>query len=259
VVGSSRLPESFFEPVLRAKKWRPGQGSPMQRRRSTTQAWSAGLRWKFLHREKIFRLTYPRRFGLHCRVHFTGRDVSDTEPLAWLAEHGDYLFRHARSRLRSDALAEDAVQETLLAALTANYDGRANRRTWLTAILNHKIVDLVRKQVREVESPRGEDGMEDWEMLFQTDGHWADALTSWRTPHKEVELAQLRRALAECIDRLKPSLAQVFSLREVAGWETAEICKELEISSTNCWVMLHRARVLMRSCLQAGGFGSTKR
>lgn len=180
-------------------------------------------------------------------------------PLDWLAEHGDYLFRHARSRLRSEAMAEDAVQETLLAALTANFDGRANRRTWLVAILNNKIVDIVRRQAREVESPRGEDGMEDWEMLFQADGHWADALTHWRTPQNEVELSQLRRALDECADRLKPALARVFSLREIAGWETAEICKELGISTTNCWVMLHRARLLMRNCLQAGGFGGLAR
>ena len=181
------------------------------------------------------------------------------DSLSWLTEHGDHLFRHARSRLRSDELAEDAVQETLLAALSARYDGQASRRTWLTAILRNKIVDIIRTRAREVESPRDEDGDEDWETLFRADGHWAEALTEWRTPHSEAELSQLRRALDLCVDRLKPTLAQIFSLRVVAGWETAEICKELGITTTNCWVMLHRARMQMRNCLQAGGFGGLAR
>ncbi|MHB1143606.1 MAG: sigma-70 family RNA polymerase sigma factor [Thiobacillus sp.] len=194
----------------------------------------------------------------------------------WLADHGDYLFRVARRQLHSDELAEDAVQETLLAALSAQarYSGDASPRTWLTGILKHKIVDLIRRNVREVEIPRDEDGEEavdllfkrdghvdllfkrdgHVDLLFKRDGHWAEPLRPWGNPQTEAELGQLRRVLDECADRLKPVMAQVFSLREVAGMETEEICKELNITPTNCWVLLHRARLFMRQCLELNGF-----
>lgn len=174
----------------------------------------------------------------------------------WLADHGDYLFRVARRQLHSDDLAEDAVQETLLAALTARerYAGDASPRTWLTAILKHKIVDCIRRQVREVELPRDEDGEEAVDALFRQDGHWAAPLRSWGDPQTEAELSQLRRVLDDCADRLKPRLAQIFSLRELAGMEAEDICKELDISPTNCWVLLHRARLFMRQCLELNGY-----
>jgi RNA polymerase sigma-70 factor (ECF subfamily) len=174
----------------------------------------------------------------------------------WLADHGDYLFRVARRQLHSDELAEDAVQETLLAAVEAQarYAGDASPRTWLTGILKHKIVDLIRRKAREVEIPRDPEGEEAIDSLFQQDGHWAEPLRPWGNPQTEAELGQLRDVLDECADRLKPLMAQVFSLREVAGLETEEICKELDITPTNCWVLLHRARLFMRQCLELNGF-----
>ncbi|OYX27039.1 MAG: hypothetical protein B7Z03_14165 [Hydrogenophilales bacterium 32-62-9] len=182
--------------------------------------------------------------------------LNTLDPQRWLADHGDYLFRVARRQLHSDALAEDAVQETLLAALSAQarYAGDASPRTWLCAILKHKIVDAIRRQVREVEIPRDADGEEAVDSLFKQDGHWAEPLRPWGNPHTEAELSQLRRVLDDCADRLKPAMAQVFSLREVAGMETEEICKELGITPTNCWVLLHRARLFMRQCLELNGF-----
>jgi RNA polymerase sigma-70 factor, ECF subfamily len=178
---------------------------------------------------------------------------------AWLSDHGDYLFRVARRQLHSDELAEDAVQETLLAALAAQvrYTGDASPRTWLTGILKHKIVDLIRKQIREVELPCDEAGEEAIDILFKQNGHWAEPLRPWGNPQAEAELSQLRRVLDECADRLKPAMAQVFSLREVAGLETEEICKKLDITPTNCWVLLHRARLFMRQCLELNGFSKT--
>lgn len=182
--------------------------------------------------------------------------MNTLDPHRWLADHGDYLFRVARRQLHSDALAEDAVQETLLAALSAQarYAGDAHPRTWLTGILKHKIVDAIRRQMREVEIPRDADGEEAVDSLFKQDGHWAEPLRPWGNPHTEAELGQLRRVLDACADRLKPVMAQVFSLREVAGMETEEICKELNITPTNCWVLLHRARLYMRQCLELNGF-----
>jgi RNA polymerase sigma-70 factor (ECF subfamily) len=173
----------------------------------------------------------------------------------WLTDHGDYLFRVARRQLRSDALAEDAVQDTLLAALTAQarYAGDASVRTWLTGILKHKIVDQIRRQARETEIPRDADGEEALDSLFSQDGHWAEPVRPWGNPQTEAELGQLRRVLDECADRLKPAMAQVFSMREIGGLETDEICKELGITPTNCWVLLHRARLFMQQCLALNG------
>ena len=187
--------------------------------------------------------------------------MASFDPHTLLADHGDYLFRVARRQLRSDALAEDAVQETLLAALSSKsaYTGAASLRTWLTGILKHKIVDAIRCQAREVAVPRDEEDGEDWEALFKADGHWQHPPLAWRSPESDAELAQLRVILLECSDRLKPAMARVFSLREVVGMETEEICKELGISATNCWVLLHRARLFLRECLELNGFTGTLR
>lgn len=171
----------------------------------------------------------------------------------WLDEHGDYLFRYARRRLYSDELAEDAVQEVFLAALKAQerFTGSSSVRTWLTGILKHKIVDIIRHQYREVTAPRSSDpdNEDDWEALFDNRGHWAETSRDWGDPVSEFERSRLRVALDECFRRLKPNLAQIFSLRELSGLSNDEICKALDITATNAWVMLHRARLFLRECL----------
>jgi RNA polymerase sigma-70 factor, ECF subfamily len=175
------------------------------------------------------------------------------DPVRWLGEHGDYLFRYARRRLYSNELAEDAVQECLLAALKSRegYAGASSERTWLTGILKHKIVDLIRRQAREVTAPSGtgESDESDWEALFDRSGHWLETFRDWGDPASELEKSRIREALDECFRRLKPAQAQIFSLRELSGLSNEEICKELDISQTNAWVMLHRARLSLRECL----------
>jgi RNA polymerase sigma-70 factor (ECF subfamily) len=175
-------------------------------------------------------------------------------PQRWLEEHGDYLFRYARRRLFSDDLAEDVVQDTFLAALKARdrFAGASSERTWLTGILKHKIVDCIRQQYREVTAPdaNNADVPSDWESLFDQSGHWAGTLRDWGNPVTELEMSRIREALDECFRRLKPNLARIFSLKELSGLGNEEICKELEISATNAWVMLHRARMFLRECLE---------
>ena len=171
--------------------------------------------------------------------------------LHWLDEHGDYLYRYARRRLMSDDLAQDAVQETLLAALEAraSFAGRSAVRTWLTGILKHKVADLLRRHGRESAPPQREDGSDDWEALFATDGHWAQDLREWPTPESEFEKSRLLAALEECYKRLKPALARVLSLRVVEDMETEGICSELGMTQSHVWVSLHRARLTLRECL----------
>jgi RNA polymerase sigma-70 factor (ECF subfamily) len=165
-----------------------------------------------------------------------------------------YLLRYASVQLRNREQAEDVVQETLVAALAAeaSFAGRSNLRTWLTGILKHKIVDAIRRSSRErpLDSGDGEASVEDLEALFDQTGHWRDPPQAW--PQQALEDKQFLQALEKCLAGLPPRTAQVFLMREHLGFETADICKEVGITSTHCWVLLYRARTALRECLEKG-------
>src|SRR3970040_2174486 len=166
--------------------------------------------------------------------------------------------RFARLQLRDAAAAEDAVREAPRAALAgeSGFAGRANLRTWLTGILKHKIVDTVRRQAREPALPQeGEDALDDFDALFRRNGHWAERPAGWGEPDGAVEQWQFLRAREACLERLPARTAKVFMMREHLGLDTPEICKELAITPTHCWVMLYRARMTLRECLQQTWFG----
>jgi len=165
-----------------------------------------------------------------------------------------YLLRYASLQLRDAHAAEDAVQETLVAALAgeASFAGRSNLRTWLTGILKHKIIDTIRRQSRE--APADPDGA-DFDALFVENGHWADPPAAWADPDASLEQKHFFAALQACLERLPGKTAQAFLMREHLGLETGEICKELAISSTHCWVLLYRARMALRECLEKTWFG----
>ena len=156
--------------------------------------------------------------------------------------------------LRSREAAEDAVQETLLAALAAesSFAGRSNLRTWLTGILKHKIVDTIRRTSRErpLEGVDGEASVEDLEALFDETGHWREPPQAW--PEQALQDKQFIAALERCLELLPARTGQVFLMREHLGFETTDICKELGITSTHCWVLLYRARTALRACLEKG-------
>jgi len=170
-----------------------------------------------------------------------------------------YLMRYASLQLRDAAAAEDAVQDALLAALggEAGFAGRANLRTWLTGILKHKIVDAIRRQVREQPAaglaPEG--GEDEFDGLFDRGGHWQEASAAWQHPEQALGERQFFAALEACLRALPERTARAFMMREHLGLETPEICKELGITPTHCWVLLHRARMALRLCLQANWFG----
>src|SRR3954466_7885688 len=178
---------------------------------------------------------------------------------ARLEEERPYLLRYARLQLRDASAAEDAVQEALLAALAgeSGFGGRSNLRTWLTGILKHKIVDSIRRDARETtrSAPLGEDGESDLDALFDSTGHWHEFPGAWSDPDASLTQKQFFAALEECLGRLPAKTARVFMLREHMGFETDEICKELGITSTHCWVLLYRARMVLRECLDTKWFG----
>lgn len=186
-----------------------------------------------------------------------GITVQELNPERWLQEYGDALFRYALRRLHNRSHAEDVLQETLLAALQAraSYSGRATEKTWLTGILKHKVIDFIRKQVRELtvddintlSDTTAESRMDN---LFDTRGQWIHPPQDWSSPDKALLNHQFVEAFGHCMRHLKPVHAQIFSMKELGGHSIDEICKELDITATNCSVMLYRARMGLRRCLE---------
>ena len=179
-------------------------------------------------------------------------------PESWVDRYGDFLYRFTLSRLKDSSIAEDLVQETFLAALKArkNFQGRSSARTWLIAILKHKIVDHIRKQVREQTSDKVESifnaaANDPADTSFNDEGDWRIRPSKWATdPMKLYEQKEFMDVLYHCLGELPKRQAEAFMMREIDGFSTEEICKVLNISATNSWVILYRARMWLRQCLE---------
>ncbi|MDZ4142336.1 MAG: sigma-70 family RNA polymerase sigma factor [Methylotenera sp.] len=172
----------------------------------------------------------------------------------WLNEHGDYLYRFALARLRDPHEAEDAVQETMLAAIKGNnFEGDSSARTWLTGILKHKIIDLYRKKIHEqplsdfTDLDASDSSMDDF---FDKSGHWLDKPQTLDMPDNALEQKQFLSVLSDCVDKLPARLATVFLMRDLHETDNEIICNELQATATNVWVMLYRARMGLRKCLE---------
>ncbi|MBC46282.1 MAG: RNA polymerase subunit sigma-24 [Kiritimatiellaceae bacterium] len=175
-------------------------------------------------------------------------------PETWVDDHGDYLLQYAYVRLRNSAAAEDAVQETFLAGYKAfeRYNGKTPVRYWLRGILRHKVVDYIRKSSREVPI----DDTENNEILdsfnFKALGIFDQNPPDWKfDPEHAFERKEFMKIFYECISEMKDNLAQAFVLREIDGLSTDEICKQLNLTPNNLWVILHRARKQLKSCLES--------
>jgi RNA polymerase sigma-70 factor (TIGR02943 family) len=177
-----------------------------------------------------------------------------------LAEYQGYLLRFARLQLRNDAWAEDAVSETLLAALTKpqSFGNKSQLKTWLVGILKHKVIDILRQRQREVclQTDEG-DGSEELEaLMFKSDGHFASRPADWGDPEQELNSRQFFTVLEACADKLPAMMGRIFLMREWLELSSEEICKELQLTPTNLYVQLHRARLRLRECLDINWFGN---
>jgi RNA polymerase sigma-70 factor (ECF subfamily) len=192
----------------------------------------------------------------------TSLESGTQDPSLWVDLHGDALYRFALLRVEDQHVAEDLVQETFLAALKAldRFEGGSSVRTWLTGILKHKIVDYFRRSAREIASSDVNSSNNEAEMdLFDHRGRWKDPPRDWNiTPSEVLEDKEFWQTFQSCLDGLTPVLRHAFTMKEVDGMNSEEICKVLDISATNLWVVLHRSRGKLRKCLEVNWFEEKK-
>ncbi|MCB0280876.1 MAG: sigma-70 family RNA polymerase sigma factor [Burkholderiales bacterium] len=177
----------------------------------------------------------------------------ELNPHTWLNEHGNYLYSYALSSVKDQHIAEDLVQETLLAALTAknSFSHQSTVRTWLIGILKHKLIDYYRKQGRYVAlEDLADDGDNFLDNFFRTHSSWKDKPEVFPNPESVFQQKQFWTIFQNCLSGLKPRYAEVFLAKEIHGMSNDEICKCFSLTPTNGWVLLHRARLSLIKCLK---------
>lgn len=188
-------------------------------------------------------------------------------PDRWVEEYGDALFGFAASRVRDRTIAQDLVQETFLAAIKARdgFAGRSSERSWLFGILRNKLVDYYRRQARELTITDLEAPLPEEQGAFGNRGPSKDgwvmrvAPKVWDSPDSDLMRKEFQQVLRDCLSQLPEKSAQVFMLREIDGVSSEEICKDLGVSPNNLWVLLHRARLGLRRCLEVHWFGTKRK
>ena len=184
----------------------------------------------------------------------------------WVRDYADDLFSWARHKTGDRESARDLVQETFLAALKSysGFKGESKVRTWLFSILNHKITDYHRKRFRQAEinasglDAQGE-GKDIMDLCFNEVGHWRPEYNESGLGHAEIHLLDddaFREVLKKCLDALPATSASAIHLKYMLEKKGSEICQELDLSTTNYWQLIHRAKVQLRVCLEKNWFNS---
>jgi RNA polymerase sigma-70 factor (TIGR02943 family) len=196
-----------------------------------------------------------------CGMKDPPRDAA-SDPATWLDRHGDALFRYALLRVREPDLAEEMVQECLLAALgaRARFSGQSSERTWLVGILKRKIIDHARRVARERPAEAVDPAESIEQAVFDDRGFWKKSPVPWGgDPHKLAEDREFWDVLRRCLANLSPRLAEAFLLRELDRMSSDEVCQVLDVSPTNLWARLHRARLGLRRCLEENWFARRRK
>lgn len=182
---------------------------------------------------------------------------NSTGPRVWVARHADYLYSYALARVNDGELARDLVQETFLAALERlkKFEGKSTERTWLTAILKNKIVDIYRKKASAfVKEPAVTFAEYETDDFFEPDAH------NWKIDHRPAEFGieqpdhleskEFELILQRCMRKLPSLWLSVFTMKHLDDEPADTICNHLRISASNFWVIIHRAKLSLRECLQ---------
>lgn len=180
--------------------------------------------------------------------------LAGADPTHWVDKYADYLYSYAVSRLEDEDLCRDLVQETFLAALErlSDFKGQSSERTWLTAILKYKVIDVYRKR-NTAWLLNGGAAEAEPEYFNADDGHWKDVYAP-RTMGIEDGDVTTRKELAgileKCLKRLPALWYSVFSMKHLDELKAEAICRELKVTPSNYWVILHRAKVNLRACIE---------
>jgi RNA polymerase sigma-70 factor (ECF subfamily) len=178
------------------------------------------------------------------------------DPNNWIKLYSDYLFNFTITRVSSREIAQDLVSETFFAGLKsmANFKGEASERTWLISILKRKIIDHYRK----INSNKGKAEVRmSYNSDTETEGDWLEERVADpfdKTAEDKIENSELGLAIHDCLGKLPEKQAQVFRMKTLLNYETEAICNELNITASNLWVIIHRARTAMASCMEKNWF-----
>jgi len=178
------------------------------------------------------------------------------DPNKWIELYSDYLFNYTISRVSDRVIAQDLVQDTFLAGLKSmsNFKGEASERTWLISILKRKIIDHYRK----INSNKGKAEVRmSYNSDAETEGDWLEERVADpfdKTAEDTIENSELGMAIHDCLGKLPAKQAEVFKMKSLLGYETEAICNELDITASNLWVIIHRARTAMADCLEKNWF-----
>jgi RNA polymerase sigma-70 factor (ECF subfamily) len=184
------------------------------------------------------------------------KDQSKLNSDIWVDDYGDALFHFALARVNDRETAEDLVQDTFLAAMQSRgrFKGKSSEKTWLFSILKHKMIDHYRKMKSTAHAQTISLDATSLDGIFNAKGNWQIRPGHWRAdPGKSHDIKEFLDHFYRCLSNLPQQTADAFAYREIDGLSTPEICKRLDITSANCWVILYRARMLLRKCLELVG------
>ncbi len=180
--------------------------------------------------------------------------TTEADPEQWVDLYGNYMYRFALARVSDPETAQDLVQEALVAAIQAfkRFQGRSSLKTWLFAILKRKIVDHYRRLSTRQTFDDIESVANNVDQMFDESGHWKVMPNEWAiNPGAVYEQKEFMHVLYQCLAQIPARLAEIFELREFEEMSTKAICRQLNITESNSWVMLYRARMQLRNCLEA--------
>lgn len=176
-------------------------------------------------------------------------------PDKWVDNYADYLYNYTIVRVNDHIVAQEIISETFLAALRAkkNFKGLASERTWLVSILKRKIID----HYRHINSTKGKAEVSFSYRDPDSEGNWLEENAADpydRSAEDTMQNEELRLAILECMGQLTEKQAEIFKLKTIDGYDTETICKEHNITPSNLWVIIHRARKVMMECLEKNWF-----
>lgn len=191
--------------------------------------------------------------------------MTTCNPAEWVKLYADDLYKFAVIRVSDSGLAQDLVQDTFLSALqaVAQFRGESSEKTWLMTILKHKIIDHFRasgKTAVTISINEEKTGDSDpHHLFFNEKGHWRKEMApkAWIADiNSKQEQTDFYSILRACMNKLNEIGKKVFNLKYLEEKESTDICKELSITASNYWVIIHRAKLQLRSCLEKNWFSN---